>query len=170
KRACRTDLCAALIQKIIGKYYPTLVVEGHQKNGGNLRLSLFKFTPKQSVRAKLCNGAPMCLVGCRRGHCISGINSSPSHFEKQQDQPRWERLRLPELRERLREPPSGRGRRGAGGRSGVGSSSCAGGCSHLISLPNSVCSGSSRKASSSQAKLMEVPVFPARPVRPIRCT
>ena len=37
-------------------------------------------------------------------------------------------------------------------------------------LPNNFWMGSSRKASSSHAKLIEVPRFPARPVRPILCT
>lgn len=53
---------------------------------------------------------------------------------------------------------------------GTGLSSSAGGISQVILRPSSSSIGGRAKASSSPAKLIEVPEAPARPVRPIRCT
>lgn len=53
---------------------------------------------------------------------------------------------------------------------GTGLSSSVGGISHWILRPISASIGGRAKASSSPAKLIEVPLAPARPVRPIRCT
>ena len=49
-------------------------------------------------------------------------------------------------------------------------SSSAGGCVHSSFWPSRASNSGSRKASSSLAKLIDIPVAPARPVRPMRCT